>query len=235
MRASSEGQPRSFQNRGWKAAITRGGHRPHAFTFRRLTIAGAVRFPVARRPKNLIADFQAKGGQLHDPADEEIRTLFALNELLQQNDPRPTAWPMASQAASTRCGSAEVLTSGSLFANGRAPLSLEARPRGERRSRKRQDRIESKLVPVTTPDSRSSVNPPTPQKPASTTRPTAPIRIKPVAPTLDHSVLNCRSTRSSALTATARPAGPPLDAFAKHTVVLAGRRFRQDRAALSSR
>ncbi len=114
---------------------------------------------------------------------------------------------------------AEVLTSGSLFANGAAPSSPKPDP-GENADRENDKTGSTKPVPVTTPDSRSSANPPTPQKPASTTRPTAPTN-KPVAPTLDHSVLIV-GHKVIGPDRYGEAVGPPLDALAKHTVVLAG-------------
>ena len=70
-----------------KAAITQSGI-DRTLTFRRLSIVRRDPFPGGKETQKLIAEFQAKGGKFHNPTDEEIRTLFALNELLQHNDPQ---------------------------------------------------------------------------------------------------------------------------------------------------
>ena len=200
-----------------KAAITQAGI-DRTLTFRRLTIVRRGAFPGGKETQNLIADFQAKGGQFHDPADEEIRTLFALNELLQQNDPRLTAWLMARKPLDA-LRLAEVLTSGSLFANGAAPSSPKPDP-GENADRENDKTGSTKPVPVTTPDSRSSANPPTPQKPGSTLS-AATSAPKPISLPRDNSILII-GHKIIGPDRYGEAVGPPLDALAKHTVVLAG-------------
>jgi hypothetical protein len=177
-----------------KAAITQAGI-DRTLTFRRLTIVRRGPFPGGKETQKLIADFQAKGGKFHNPADEEIRTLFALNELLRQNDPRLTAWLMARKPLDA-LRLAEVLTDGSLFATGAAPPSSP------------------------TPDSLSSASPPTPLKPASTPSP-ATSTAKPTSLTLVNSVLIV-GQKIIGPDRCGEAVGPPLDALAKHTVVLAG-------------
>ncbi len=112
---------------------------------------------------------------------------LALNELPSTSRPRLTAWLMARKPLDA-LQLAEVLTNGSLLATGAAPPSNPKPDASNKVDRENDKTGSTKPVPVATPSSRSSANPPTPHKPASTTRPTAPTN-KPVAPTLDHSVL----------------------------------------------
>jgi hypothetical protein len=185
-----------------KAAITQAGI-DRTLTFRRLTIVRRGPFPGGKQTQELIADFQAKGGKFHNPGDEEIRTLFALNEFVQRNDSRLNAWLMARKPLDA-LQLAEVLTDGSLLATGAAPPS-NPKPGSPNKAERMNEETGSTEAPSTaTPDS---------NLPTSTNRP--------VSRPHDNSVLIV-GQKIIGPDRYGEAVGPPLGALAKHTVVLAG-------------
>ncbi len=105
-----------------KAAITQAGI-DRTLTFRRLTVVRRGAVPGGAETKTLFDDFCKKGGQLHDPSDDELRTLSALNELLRQNDPRFDAWLTARKPLGA-LRLPDVFARGSRLANGTAPTAV---------------------------------------------------------------------------------------------------------------
>lgn len=152
-----------------KSAITQAGI-DRTLTFRRLTIVRRGPFPGGEQTQKLIADFHAKGGKFHHPDDGEIRTLFALNELLLQNDPRLTGWLMARKPLDAM-QLTEVLANNSLFAS-RVALPSDQMPDSANHADPSSAMGSPEPLPTSIPDSQSPANRPTPQKPALT--PSAP-------------------------------------------------------------
>jgi GTPase SAR1 family protein len=201
-----------------KAAMTQAGI-DRTLTFRRLIIVRRAPLPGGTQTRELIADFQAKGGKFHNPGDEEIRTLFALNEFLQQNDSRLSAW-LAARKPLDALQLAEVLTHGSLFATGAGPPSIPEPCSSNEKGPEYEKSGSAKAVSIATPGSRLPVGLPTPQKPVSTPTTTVPTK-EPVSRTRDDSVLMV-GHKIIGPDRYGEAVGPRLGALAKHTVVLAG-------------
>jgi hypothetical protein len=81
-----QADPRAFQAR-LKAAITASGI-DHALAFRRLTILRVGPAPGRTATQQLLDEFARRGGQLLEPTEVELRTLFALSRLMDgSNEP----------------------------------------------------------------------------------------------------------------------------------------------------
>jgi hypothetical protein len=126
VRAVQKANHAAFKTR-LKAAVTHAGI-DRTLTFRRLTVVRRGALPGGAETEKLITDFRNKGGVFHDPGDEELRTLFALNELLRQNDPRLATWLTARKPIGA-LRLPEILARGSRLAGGvSSPESKPAAP-----------------------------------------------------------------------------------------------------------
>jgi len=201
-----------------KAAITHAGI-DRTLSFRKLTIVRRGPFPGGKETQNLIAEFQSKGGKFHNPADEEIRILFALNGLLHHNDPRLTAWLMARKPLDAlRLG--EILANGSLFAS-IAETTSNVKPGSPKPPNPEKAKTES-VEPRSnsTPELASSASTLTTQKPTIVPSPVG-STTNPTALAVDNSVLII-GQKIIGPDRYGEGVGPPLASLAKHTVVLAG-------------
>lgn len=81
-RFNQQSQYRAFQSR-LKAAITASGI-DHALSFRRLTIFRIGEAPGGAATQKLLADLKQRGGELLAPTEAELRTLWALSQLLKE-------------------------------------------------------------------------------------------------------------------------------------------------------
>lgn len=189
-----------------KAAITHAGI-DRTLTFRKLTIVRRGSMPGGKETQKLIAEFQARGGMFHEPDDDELKTLFALNDLLKQNDPKLTAWLSARKPlkASSLTG---ILTRGSCFAQGDInPVGLMTKP---------SDVATSPMNVSPTKTTASSTIPTTTKVDSASTPP-----LQGSSPPFDRSVLVIGQKILGA-DRYGETIGPPLATLAKHTVVLAG-------------
>jgi DNA helicase HerA-like ATPase len=177
-----------------KAAITQSGI-DRSLSFRRLTVVRRGQLPGGKETEQLVADFQAKGGKFHEPGEQELRTLYALNVLLNQNDPRLNSW-LTTCKTLDELRLADVLAPGSLFATRADPLTDSPR--------------------VSPP----AANTPTTPKPVSGSGLATP-ETRTVSFTTDHSVLTI-GQKIVGPDRYGEAMGPPVGALAKHTVVLAG-------------
>ena len=195
VRAIQKANHAAFKTR-LKAAITHAGI-DRTLTFRRLTVVRRGAIPGGAETEKLVTEFRNKGGVLHDPGDEELRTLSALSELLRQNDPRLAAWLTARKPLDA-LRLPEVLARGWRLSNG-APRTEAPAPN-------------SPTVPKALP----------PAEPKSGTKPTA---LLPAAnrasDTIDAPTLLI-GQKVIGPDRYGEAVGPPLAALAKHTVVLAG-------------
>jgi len=193
VRAIQKANPAAFKTR-LKAAVTQAGI-DRTLTFRKLTIVRRGSLPGGAETQKQIAEFQAKGGRFHNPSDDELKTLFALNELLRQNDVRLTAWLM-NRKPLDELRLADVLVNGSLLATAAVPLP-----------------IVSPATPFPTSRPPAPKNDPAPSPATSAA--------KSLLPPADNSVLVI-GQKIIGPDRYGEAVGPPLSALAKHTVVLAG-------------
>ena len=197
VRAIQKANHAAFKTR-LKAAITQTGI-DRTLTFRRLTVVRRGAVPGGAATKTLFDDFCNKGGQLHDPSDEELRTLAALNELLRLNDPRFDAWLMARKPIGA-LRLPEVFACGSRLANGTPAVPTAS--------------------PPTAPNATTTPTEPKPKTNAPA--PTAPALVaNPGSVAIDASTLSI-GQKVIGPERYGEGVGPRLDALAKHAVVLAG-------------
>ncbi len=82
--------PRAFQNRLKKAMIQAGIDA--SLPFRRLAIVRRGKIPGGAETQKLVDLFVSEGGVFIEPSDEEIRSLSAISQLKQMNDPEFVSW-----------------------------------------------------------------------------------------------------------------------------------------------
>ena len=193
VRAIQKANHAAFKTR-LKAAITHAGI-DRTLTFRRLTVVRRGAVPGGAETEKLVTELRNKGGVLHDPGDEELRTLSALGELLRQNDPRLAAWLTARKPLDA-LRLPDVLTRGWRLVNGVAPTEPTAPG--------------PSAVPKTLPPAEPKLAPPPPAPTANA----APVTIDASTLFIGQKILGPDRYGESV--------GPPLAALAKHTVVLAG-------------
>jgi ABC-type transporter Mla maintaining outer membrane lipid asymmetry ATPase subunit MlaF len=90
LRALQRTNANAYQSR-LRAAMTASGI-DRALTFRRLMIVRTLDIPGGARTQQLTKQFEQAGGLLAHPAEEELVTLLALQELQNQKDPKFDAW-----------------------------------------------------------------------------------------------------------------------------------------------
>ena len=78
VRAIQKANAAAFKTR-LKAATTHAGI-DRNLSFRKLTIVRTVPLPGGAETKKMIDEFKERGGHFHQPTEDEVRTLFALNE-----------------------------------------------------------------------------------------------------------------------------------------------------------
>lgn len=215
VRAIQKSNHAAFKTR-LKAAITHAGI-DRTLTFRKLTIVRRETFPGGKETEKLIGDFQNKGGRFHVPTDAEVRTLFALSQLLERNEPRLPAW-LIDRRPLDGLALMEVLAGGSPFVTAaatpaKAVPDAAPTPSGEKAA-------------VAESGAHSMPNPP-----LSTATPISPIPGRELRPEVrgqnppmarpDDQILNI-GRKMLGPDRYGETIGPPLAALAKHTVVLAG-------------
>jgi hypothetical protein len=129
VRAIQRKQHAAFKTR-LKAAMTQSGI-DKSLKFRHLSIIRATSPPGGAETQKLIEQFRQQGGRFYEPAEHELRTLFALRKLQEQNNPHFQAWLQTTQPV-TRLGLNDVLAPGSrLNGNPRPedPFDSPATPR----------------------------------------------------------------------------------------------------------
>lgn len=94
-----------------KAAMTQSGI-DKSLKFRHLSIIRAATPPGGVETQKMIEQFRQHGGRFHEPAEHELRTLYALRKIQEQNNPHFQDWLRSKQPV-TRLGLSEVLAPGS--------------------------------------------------------------------------------------------------------------------------
>jgi Ni2+-binding GTPase involved in maturation of urease and hydrogenase len=90
VRSLQHGNARAYQTR-LKAAMTQSGIEK-SLKFRRLTIVRSVALPGGGETEKLTRKFEEAGGLFVRPAEDEIRSLFALHQLKQEAGPEFEPW-----------------------------------------------------------------------------------------------------------------------------------------------
>jgi hypothetical protein len=139
-----------------KAAMTQSGI-DKSLKFRHLVIVRTLPLPGGSQTELLTRKFRDAGGRIHNPTNEELRTLAALQRLVGQHDPHFPEWLQQRRPVS-KLGLGTTLTPGSRFDDAEPKdLTPAANPT---------------VTPATTPPESSPVAPPV--SPAATPAATQP-------------------------------------------------------------
>lgn len=112
VRALQRTHATAYQNR-LKAATTQSGI-DKALKFRHLVLIRSGDPPNGKVSRELTTKFHTDGGRFHRPDEQELRTLYALRKLEEENDPNFTSW-LAARRPVTRLNLDEALAPGSPF------------------------------------------------------------------------------------------------------------------------
>ena len=200
VRALQRTNARAYQNR-LKMAMTQSGI-DKALKFRRLTLLRTTPQPGGRVTAELTKRFRAACGEFHAPDDSDLRTLDALRQLVEKNDPDLDAWLQArrpaSQSGFCRTAFADLLNR---FGGGGGPTKGSAgSPRVAEKRRL--------MVPVTRPAENATSQEGPPKSAADSTK-----------PAMDSDFpIGRRLVAGKA----AAPITIPIDLLEKHVAVLAG-------------